>query len=151
MIIIELIGKQVSFKRLDNGCLYRTNSDGVKRPQLQLEDDTWATITHLVWEKFRGPITEDKQVLHNCDNKPCCEVTHLYLGTSSENAKDTRDRGHFGRQKLTWADVEDIKRRYDPVKRNGVELAREYGVVHRTIYRILSGEGWEHHPQRVKS
>lgn len=38
-----------------------------------------------------GPPEND--VLHDCDNPPCCNPTHLYDGTSSDNARDRCGRG----------------------------------------------------------
>jgi len=32
---------------------------------------------------------------HECDNPPCCEVTHLFPGTHAVNAKDAFDKGRM--------------------------------------------------------
>ena len=34
----------------------------------------------------------DKMVLHHCDNPPCCNPRHLYLGTVKNNAADMKKR-----------------------------------------------------------
>jgi len=47
-------------------------------------------ITRILWEKERGPIPEGMQVCHKCDNPPCCNLDHLFLGTARENSDDKR-------------------------------------------------------------
>jgi hypothetical protein len=47
--------------------------------------------THrLAWELANGPIPKGLGVLHRCDNPPCCNVAHLFLGTQVENIADMR-------------------------------------------------------------
>jgi hypothetical protein len=54
-------------------------------------------------------------------------------------------RGEMGpRAKLTEKDVLEIKARYKPGIRNGVALAKEYGVKATTIYGIVKGKSWKH-------
>lgn len=47
----------------------------------------------VVWEAVNGPIPEGGCILHRCDNPPCCNPTHLYLGTKLDNYRDMADRG----------------------------------------------------------
>jgi len=42
----------------------------------------------LAWELANGPIPDGMWVLHRCDNPPCCNPAHLWLGTQYENDKD---------------------------------------------------------------
>lgn len=40
------------------------------------------------WELAGYSIPAGLQVLHRCDNPPCCNVAHLFLGTNSLNRED---------------------------------------------------------------
>ena len=68
------------------GASYRTE-DGRRR--------TW--LTHrLSYTIFKGPIPEGLCVLHDCpggDNRRCCNPNHLWLGTRSDNNKDSMEKG----------------------------------------------------------
>ena len=43
------------------------------------------------WTVVNGPVPAGRRVLHRCDNPPCCNPDHLYVGTAADNARD-RDR-----------------------------------------------------------
>lgn len=42
----------------------------------------------LMYTLLIGPIPPGLEVCHECDNPPCCNPDHLFLGTGSENAID---------------------------------------------------------------
>jgi hypothetical protein len=47
----------------------------------------------LMEQKLGRPLTREELVLHTCDNPPCVNEDHLYLGNHSQNAKDKYSRG----------------------------------------------------------
>lgn len=51
-------------------------------------------MSHRVaWELTNGPIPDGMLVLHSCDNPPCCNIEHLWLGTQKENMSDMIKKG----------------------------------------------------------
>lgn len=114
----------------------------------------------LSWEHHVGPIPKGLLVLHRCDNPPCFNPNHLFLGTQADNmadmdAKGRRHKGpvdttnlHRGEQaswaKLTEAQVREIRARYVPRKVTQDYLASEYGVSRRTIGMIIDRVNWKH-------
>lgn len=46
-----------------------------------------------------GTFSDSKMVLHNCDNPPCCNPSHLYIGTALDNARDKAARGRAAKNK----------------------------------------------------
>lgn len=50
--------------------------------------------THMSLEVWTGQKIGTGQIAcHHCDNPPCIEPTHLYVGTSSDNERDAYSRG----------------------------------------------------------
>lgn len=47
----------------------------------------------LAWEVVHGAVPPGMSVLHQCDNPPCCNPAHLFLGTQLDNVHDMIQKG----------------------------------------------------------
>jgi hypothetical protein len=94
-------------------------------------------------------------VLHTCDNRPCVNPNHLYLGTHRKNMQDRKERGRgiagerHHQAKLTNDRVRRIRALYIKGKYTASELADKFHVTSRTIFHVVSGRTWSHLPERV--
>ena len=61
------------------------------------------------WIVHSGPIPDGLFVLHSCDNPPCCNPSHLFLGTRGDNNRDAIAKGRR-RNQLTPALIDQVRR-----------------------------------------
>lgn len=61
------------------------------------QNDKTEYAHRIAWELFHNEkIPEGMCVLHTCDNPPCINPFHLYLGTKAENNTDRAKKGRNG-------------------------------------------------------
>lgn len=98
------------------------------------------------WQIHFGPIPDGLFVLHRCDNMPCVNPAHLWLGTQLDNMRDRSAKGRApigekaGLARLTEEQVRAI--RLD--MRSNSALGRTYGVHRKTIEYIRIRRTWKH-------
>ncbi len=109
-------------------------------------------VHRLAWALLVEPIPVGKHVLHRCDNPPCVNIEHLFLGTALDNALDKVAKGRTNSprgednnlSKLTQANVRLIRERFVPWSRtDGVaSLAREFGFSETGMRAVLQRKSW---------
>lgn len=110
------------------------------------------TYAHRIsYEVFNGPIPAKLCVCHTCDNPPCVNPSHLFLGTCKDNTQDCIRKGRFtslkgersSSAKLKENDVLNILQKLKTGSTQ-TELARQYGVDTSTISHIKTGIRWKY-------
>lgn len=92
------------------------------------------------WILHNGPISSSEiDVMHTCDNPPCCNPKHLRAVTTMENMRDAWAKGRAA-TKLNADDVRAIRLSSLPSK----ELAVKYGVGYSAIWCVRTGRKWKH-------
>ena len=104
-----------------------------------------STLAHrIAYGLEKGPIPEGLDVLHKCDNPPCCNPAHLFVGMHRDNMEDKTKKGrqqhgekHY-RAKLTADDVRHIRASGE----ESAVLAERYGVTQSNICTIRARRSW---------
>lgn len=98
------------------------------------------------YELHCGPVPEGLNVLHECDNRPCCNWDHLRAGTQRENLQDAKERGRLrsgpgsNPRKLTGQDALTIQGlRWFGGLTVG-QIAAAFGVCAATVKQVLNGQ-----------
>jgi hypothetical protein len=100
----------------------------------------------------RGAIPEGLCICHQCDNPPCCNPNHLFVGTRAENRLDCVHKGrhiygsaHYFTH-LTDADVIEMRRLKFEDGLTANEIGKLYNLTEDGAWWIIVGKSWKHIP-----
>mgnify|MGYP002282229336 FL=1 len=111
-------------------------------------------VHRLSYELHKDEIAEGMQINHKCDNPPCVNPDHLYMGTQKENVNDAVESGNYVSNfgigsdhiysKLCEQDVIEMRKKYNTGDYTHKELAEEYDVNINTAGEAIRGDTWAH-------
>ena len=118
----------------------------------------------VAWELTHGASAGEAHVLHKCDNPPCCNPDHLYVGGPHENRMDALRRGRdntasgddngsrtvphrrpraesHGNAKLSWSASVAIRTAV-AAGATQASQAKKYNVSPATVSAVINNKRW---------
>lgn len=136
----------------DNDGYYRVGIKGKAR-----------SLHRKLWIDVHGDIPEGMCIRHKCDNRKCCNVDHMELGTNDDNVRDRVSRNKYsilgsnnGRARITETEVSFIKYElelfdkgihpggFKYMKQLLIHLADKYKSSTPAISEIYYERNWKH-------
>lgn len=104
-----------------------------------------------------GEIPIGLHILHHCDNPPCVRPSHLYAGTTLDNARDMMSRGRWREgdhsnlprginhrsAKLIESQVREIRK----LNSEGIglrRLSKMFKIAKRSVHKVIHRISWAH-------
>lgn len=84
-------------------------------------------------ELFSGEEANGRYVLHQCDNKVCCNPHHLKWGTHQENMDEMKDRERHGLPKIVVRAMFKLKQQ----GKSYTEIGELYGVDRTAVSKAI--------------
>lgn len=85
-------------------------------------------------------------MLHRCDNPPCCNPEHLFLGDRADNAADMTAKGRKPVGDARWNTrlTDEQVRAIRADRRTEREIAEAYGIHSTLAGQIRRRQAWKH-------
>lgn len=118
-------------------------------------DGKLCKASRIAWELENGSIPAGVGyhgicVLHRCDNPPCVNPAHLFLGTQTENMRDAKRKKRRASQagdananaKLTPDKVFEIRMLYKRGAISQQALGQRFGIAQSQVSQIVRQAQW---------
>jgi hypothetical protein len=119
--------------------------------KIKMNNKTYSSH-RLIYEFTFGMISDGLQINHICNNRKCCNPTHLQLGNQQDNMTymvlTNRSHHPIGEthpnHKLTEDDIIQIRSLYVVGNQTQSEIGKLFGVAQTTICAIVNNINWKH-------
>lgn len=108
------------------------------------------TAHRIAFRAMVGAIPPGQQVLHRCDNRPCFNPAHLFLGSQLVNMRDMINKGRASHRtpegsehhasKITEDDARAIRASSEKLD----VLSQRYGMSRSALSALRTGKTWRH-------
>jgi hypothetical protein len=132
----------------ESGCWeWKHNKNGYGYGRIRQGNGKLVMQAHrYVWTILQGAIPAGMVVCHRCDNRPCVNPSHLFIGTQHDNNVDAAQKRRFRLHKLTDEKVAVIRVRL-AAGETCAAIARDFDVSEGMVRHIKKGRAW-HHPKK---
>jgi hypothetical protein len=100
---------------------------------------------------YGNPVPRELMVCHLCDNPPCCNPAHLFVGSATDNNRDRMNKGRNGdtrgerhpAAKVSASDVLEMRR----MRASGAlfkEIGARFGVTTQAACFAVNRKSWGH-------
>jgi hypothetical protein len=145
--LLELPCKEWSGKRNQNGYGYLHVPDTAK-----VKGYRQVFAHRHEWQIHNGEIPNGMCICHKCDNPPCYEISHLFLGSKADNNSDMLSKGRHvpprgeicGNASLTAEKVLEMRRLFTEENLTRKQIAAQFGVGYRCVTDIINRRNWKH-------
>lgn len=138
-----------------DGCWLWTAARNTKGYGRFRVDGNLVSPHRFAYELEVGPIPNGLWVLHHCDNPRCVNPGHLFLGTHSDNMRDSFAKGRMDMQgrgvkagralaRLPDDEAKTAIEEYRGGRKTQVGLAGEYGISVRAMGDIIRRTSYKH-------
>ena len=132
-------------------CKLKACNNGYANFQLTILERSKVLAHRVAWITTYGDIPDDKLILHRCDNRKCCNPSHLYVGTYSDNNLNTYTRSRRiviperharGKAKLYGGEIWLIRKLLASKIVSQTKIAKMFKVNQVTISNIYNSSTW---------
>lgn len=122
--------------------------DGYGSAALTVQSVYFSKAHRVAFVLHFGPIPNGLHVLHACNNKRCCNPSHLYPGTRARNLEDLyQTMEQIGKihpnSKLTKNDVREIRRLSASGTMTIKQIGDRFGITDGGVQGIISKRRWK--------
>lgn len=98
-------------------------------------------------------VNKGQQICHSCDNPPCCNPAHLFIGTTQQNTADRHFKGRsvkgsrVGTSVYNESIIKAVKNAYKTrTHYRGIikDISREFNVSYGVVWYACKRNAWPH-------